>query len=205
MTDGGANNNNSDESHPESTNPLTHLRDYGALRVIAKANCPICLEFHEPVVALPCGHCLCEEDYGRLGGYLASDKEKLQALVRKPEESTAADEMIPSSVSTQTQRDEGQRCAWVWTPCKDANCRMGTRQHCSLYSISAGQVTFRSCYPPACTIAPDMIGGLWIHLLPREHAPAARFQVFRRHWRGQETAVMGVGWRRASLHYRSSI
>ena len=61
------------------SNPIKHLRDYGALRVYASASCPICLEDFNPVVALPCGHTLCEEDYKRLGGYLASDKDKLLA------------------------------------------------------------------------------------------------------------------------------
>ncbi|KAL9188538.1 hypothetical protein ACHAXT_006916 [Thalassiosira profunda] len=61
-----------------STNPLSHLRDYGALRVFAKATCPICLEECEPVVALRCGHCVCEDDHSKLGGCLASDRKKLE-------------------------------------------------------------------------------------------------------------------------------
>ncbi|KAL7552764.1 hypothetical protein ACHAWF_016013 [Thalassiosira exigua] len=59
------------------SNPLTHLRDYGALRVYARATCPVCLEEVEPIVALKCGHALCEDDYRRMGGYLASDRERL--------------------------------------------------------------------------------------------------------------------------------
>lgn len=63
------------------TSPLTHLRDYGALRAYTNASCPVCLEECEPTIVLPCGHCLCEEDFRRMGGYLASDKERLKALV----------------------------------------------------------------------------------------------------------------------------
>jgi len=73
---GGSRNGNDDRA---PTNPLTHLRDYGALRVFASATCPICLEDCNPIVALRCGHAMCEEDYKRLGGYLASDKDKCKA------------------------------------------------------------------------------------------------------------------------------
>ena len=38
----------------------------------ASPTCPICL-----VVALKCGHCICEEDFRKMGGYLASDKDKV--------------------------------------------------------------------------------------------------------------------------------
>lgn len=41
-------------SNRATTNPLTHLRDYGAIRVFATATCPICLEECNPIVALPC-------------------------------------------------------------------------------------------------------------------------------------------------------
>jgi hypothetical protein len=37
-------------------------------RVFASANCPVCLETVEPVVALPCGHALCEACFGRIPG-----------------------------------------------------------------------------------------------------------------------------------------
>lgn len=59
-----------------SGNPLTHLRDYGALRVYASATCPICLDNHDVLIALKCGHCVCEDDFRQLGGYLASDKDR---------------------------------------------------------------------------------------------------------------------------------
>jgi hypothetical protein len=60
------------------TNPIKYLRDYGALRVFASATCPICLEDNvHPIVALKCGHPICEDDHRRLGGYLASEEERL--------------------------------------------------------------------------------------------------------------------------------
>ena len=35
-------------------------------RVFASVCCPVCLETSEPVVALPCGHAVCEPCFGRL-------------------------------------------------------------------------------------------------------------------------------------------
>ena len=69
------NNNNSDRDR------IKHLRDYGAIKVFASATCPICLDDHNVVVALKCGHCLCEDDFRNLGGYLESEKEKLLSEV----------------------------------------------------------------------------------------------------------------------------
>jgi len=44
-------------------------KDYGALQVYVQSKCPICLEESgPPVVALPCGHCVCRDDYFRMGG-----------------------------------------------------------------------------------------------------------------------------------------
>ena len=43
-------------------------------KVFARASCPVCLETSEPVVALPCGHAVCEPCFGRLpGGALLVD------------------------------------------------------------------------------------------------------------------------------------
>ena len=42
-------------------------------KVFAKAHCPCCLETHEPVVALPCGHAVCEDCFGRLGARLVDE------------------------------------------------------------------------------------------------------------------------------------
>lgn len=67
------------ESREASNNAgpnLTHLRDYGALRVFASATCPICLDKYNPVITLKCGHCVCEDDYRQLGGYLPSENER---------------------------------------------------------------------------------------------------------------------------------
>lgn len=61
----------------QQRNTLRHLRDYGAIKVFASATCPICLDDCNVVVALKCGHCLCQDDFEKMGGYLASDKEKL--------------------------------------------------------------------------------------------------------------------------------
>ena len=51
----------------------THENACGS-RVFASVCCPVCLETSEPVVALPCGHALCEPCFGRLpGGALLVD------------------------------------------------------------------------------------------------------------------------------------
>ena len=62
---------NNEDDQQQSNNPVTRLRDYGAIRVFASSTCPVCLEEHNPVVALKCGHCLCEHDFENYGGYLA--------------------------------------------------------------------------------------------------------------------------------------
>ena len=91
------------------SNPLTHLRDYGALRVYATTTCPICLEDREPVVALKCGHCVCEDDFRRLGGYLASDREKLKKLTPSPPSPP------PTTSTAQTARPDLGRWSWERT------------------------------------------------------------------------------------------
>ena len=52
-------------------------------RVFASAKCPVCLETAEPVVALPCGHAVCEDCFGRLGARLVDeDKEHGCSILR---------------------------------------------------------------------------------------------------------------------------
>ena len=62
-----------DTNNQVPSNPITHLRDYGAIRCFATATCPVCLDEFNPIVALQCGHCLCDSCFEQLGGYLASD------------------------------------------------------------------------------------------------------------------------------------
>ena len=49
-----------------------HERTCGT-KVFAKAHCPCCLETCEPVVALPCGHAVCETCFARLGALLIDE------------------------------------------------------------------------------------------------------------------------------------
>jgi len=49
-----------------------HERTCGT-KVFAKAHCPCCLETCEPVVALPCGHAVCETCFSRLGALLIDE------------------------------------------------------------------------------------------------------------------------------------
>lgn len=37
------------------------------IKVFVAADCPICMERISPLVALPCGHCVCVDDFKRLG------------------------------------------------------------------------------------------------------------------------------------------
>jgi len=60
-------------------------------RVFASAHCPVCLETCEPVVALPCGHALCEGCFGRIpGGALLVDGQSVGAAARPTEDARAS-------------------------------------------------------------------------------------------------------------------
>ena len=61
-------------------------------RVFASAHCPVCLETAEPVVALPCGHALCEGCFGRIpGGALLVDGQSVGAAPRPAEDARASE------------------------------------------------------------------------------------------------------------------
>ena len=61
-------------------------------RVFASAHCPVCLETCEPVVALPCGHALCEGCFGRIpGGALLVDGQSVGAAPRPAEDARASE------------------------------------------------------------------------------------------------------------------
>ena len=61
-------------------------------RVFASAHCPVCLETAEPVVALPCGHALCEGCFGRIpGGALLVDGQSVGAAARPTEDTRASE------------------------------------------------------------------------------------------------------------------
>lgn len=46
------------------------------MKIFVTAECPVCLESVSPMVALPCGHLVCAEDFTRLGGKLKSASEE---------------------------------------------------------------------------------------------------------------------------------
>ena len=61
-------------------------------RVFASAHCPVCLETAEPVVALPCGHALCEGCFGRIpGGALLVDGQSVGAAPRPAEDASSSE------------------------------------------------------------------------------------------------------------------
>ncbi len=61
-------------------------------RVFASANCPVCLETCEPVVALPCGHALCEACFGSIpGGPLLVNGQSVGAAPRPTEDARASE------------------------------------------------------------------------------------------------------------------
>ncbi|CAH0378571.1 unnamed protein product [Pelagomonas calceolata] len=61
-------------------------------RVFASAKCPVCLETAEPVVALPCGHALCEACFGSIpGGALLVNGQSVGATPRPTEEAQDRD------------------------------------------------------------------------------------------------------------------
>jgi len=61
-------------------------------RVFASAHCPVCLETAEPVVALPCGHALCEGCFGSIpGGALLVNGQSVGAAPRPTEDARASE------------------------------------------------------------------------------------------------------------------
>ena len=61
-------------------------------RVFASAHCPVCLETAEPVVALPCGHALCEACFGSIpGGALLVNGQSVGAAPRPTEDARASE------------------------------------------------------------------------------------------------------------------
>ena len=61
-------------------------------RVFARASCPVCLETSEPVVALPCGHALCEGCFGSIpGGALLVNGQSVGAAPRPAEDARASE------------------------------------------------------------------------------------------------------------------
>merc|ERR1719271_2366733 len=50
--------------------------------IYATAECPICLETTSPLVALPCGHVVCAEDFARLGGVIKTEPAENTRSVR---------------------------------------------------------------------------------------------------------------------------
>ena len=61
-------------------------------RVFASANCPVCLETCDPVVALPCGHALCEGCFGSIpGGALLVNGQSVGAAPRPTEDARASE------------------------------------------------------------------------------------------------------------------
>ena len=167
---GGTRNRSSNTADMNNSNPITHLRDYGALRVYARATCPICLDEHEPIVALPCGHCVCDLDYKQLGGYLACDKAKLMEEVAATEGEVDDEPNIgaPPRPPRRTGRRRGT--AYVHSVnmnCQNPNCNIESHGiHRSLYSLNEvehGGIRLEKCYPIAAKIISDGHGGLWIH------------------------------------------
>ena len=61
----------------------TRGKDYGALQVYVQSKCPICLEESgPPVVALPCGHCICRDDFFRMGGSFVDEANPRDLVAR---------------------------------------------------------------------------------------------------------------------------
>ena len=159
--------NTADMKH---TNPITHLRDYGALRVYATATCPVCLDEHEPIVALQCGHAICEEDYKRLGGYLASDKEKIKKELGGSNDVVESVCPVAPPPSSGTTRRPVRGTGYVHSltmNCQNPNCNIQPHGiHRSLFSINDeehGGLKYEKCYPLPTKVIPDGHGGLWIH------------------------------------------
>ncbi|EJK60740.1 hypothetical protein THAOC_18854, partial [Thalassiosira oceanica] len=156
------------------TNPLSHLRDYDARRVYANATCPICLEDDvNPIVALPCGHPMCEDCFRQLGGYLGCDKDKLVASEGMtevdPDEDDGDDEAEgPLQVGRRRTRSrdlddeaDGMRGnSWAYGLGRDSDTSSVRRE---LWSVTENNLTREETYPIGTRVYPEMRGGVIVH------------------------------------------
>ena len=85
---------------------------FGDLQVYVKATCPICLEeCGPPVIALPCGHILCRNDYISLGGTIPSFCTEEESITNDSSDTTPTTlcRIIPNQLqvtSESNQNDE---------------------------------------------------------------------------------------------------
>jgi hypothetical protein len=55
-------------------------RDKTGFLVYVEAECPVCLEKTSPLVALPCGHVICQDDFKTIGGILPGEEEQCRPV-----------------------------------------------------------------------------------------------------------------------------
>ena len=58
------------------------------LLVFLQAECPVCFNETKPLVALPCGHAMCKEDFRKIGGVLEEDTNERAQRQDQPEASS---------------------------------------------------------------------------------------------------------------------
>ena len=145
------------------------------LLVFTSGNCPVCLETVNPVVALPCGHTLCQADYERLGVRLpnaeASDPARAEqiatdeALARRLQEQEAAPTASPQRADHQNrqvcQRTESDPSIWVHCVTEGGGWKLW---HTSLHDEHE-----RFEYPIGTKFAVDGRGGVWALCSIRGH------------------------------------
>ena len=157
------------------TNPLSHLRDYDARRVYAAATCPICLEDDvNPIVALPCGHPMCEDCFRQLGGYLGCDKDKLvaaegmTAVDADDDDGDGGDDAEPPRARRRRTRSrdlddeaDGVRGnSWAYGLGRDGDTSSVRRE---LWSVTENNLTREDTYPLGTKVYPEMRGGVIVH------------------------------------------
>ena len=117
------------------------------LLVFVGHDCPVCLEAVSPVVALPCGHTVCQDCFQQLGGALPPNPSNVPLPAP-----AVAQSVIPQPARNVRQRVQELQALWV-------HCK--TDGVWRLWRVTAHQERNMFAYPEGSTVVGDGRRGVW--------------------------------------------